>query len=109
MLLNHENLQQIIKLILLNSFVKSEPALTQIFQILRENCSTLFNRFLSKSEKHEKMNDENSSIFILINNENFRPAVSNRIKSTYCRNQFFFIFAQFCLIKKFSKFVENGL
>lgn len=89
-LLNHENIQQTARLLLLDSFATSEPTLTRTFKDLREECPTLFERFLPRSEQENDVDndvDEDSSMLIMGDDLHLRPTVLGRIKPAYCREQ----------------------
>lgn len=87
-MLDFENVQQTARLLLLDLFAISELELTRTFKKLREECPTLFKRFLPRSDHvDEDVDDDDSYMLIMGDKYHSKPAVSGRIKPTYCREQ----------------------
>ena len=103
-MLNYENLQQIAKLLLHNFFIVSELQLRKTFKKLRKICSFLFDKFLSRFE-HENENI-NFTMSIMKNEQHLRSTVLIRIKTTFCREQFFLSIRESALFSEFEKMLR---
>ena len=102
--MNYENLQQIVKLLLHDFFIVSESQLTKTFKKLREICSSLFDRFLSRFE--HKNENINFTMSIMKDEQHLRSTVLTRIKTTFCREQFFLSIRRSALSSEFEKMLR---
>ncbi len=82
-LLTRENLQQICRLLLLNSFIISDSKLTQTMQSLCHDCSTLFDSLMSRSEK--KDDQDEAYLSIIDDQTHSKVTVIDRLQIYHCK------------------------
>ncbi len=82
-LLTQENLQQICRLLLLNSFIIFDSELMQTMQSLYHDYSTLFDSLMSRSEKKD---DQNEAYLSIIDDQTHsKVTVINRLQIYHCK------------------------
>jgi hypothetical protein len=86
-LLGRENVQQTVRLVLMNAFKHSDHELTELMHSLFADCPSLFEALLPRSEQESlKQNDEADSMMRLPEDAlHKRPAAIGRIQPKYCK------------------------
>ena len=83
-LLSRENLQQTIRLALLNAFENTDAFITEQLRELYEACLTLFESLLPPSEREEEREDDDS-LLIQEDQDHYNAAVLHRLQLKHCR------------------------
>jgi hypothetical protein len=89
-MLLQENVQQTVRLALLNAFKETDSGLTEMLLDLNRRCPTLFDSLLPKSEQEsllEKEDDENDDIVIQGDDNHKRPSAIGCLQAKYCREE----------------------
>src|SRR5271154_1567872 len=86
-LLSKENLQHTVRLLI--SIDIDEPQATQVLQELYNECPSLFDALLPRSEQADffKQVADDSLLMLLPSTDHLKPAVIGRISTTHCRDQ----------------------
>jgi len=90
-MLSKENLRQTIRLILLGAFAQTEAQLTYLIQELYNDCPTLFEALIPRSEQENLSMagvtiDDDEQVSITGDDAHRRPVAIGRLEPKYCRD-----------------------
>ena len=91
-MLAKENLQQTVRLILLNAFKMTDPELTAFFKDMKPLCPNFFSTLLPRSEQEAlaikaEQDEDESELFLQSDQTHIRPSTIGRIKPSYAEEK----------------------
>ena len=85
-MLLRENLEQIVRLLLMNNLAHAESETTNLIKKIHNNCSSLFITLLSRFEQMQLKDDDfESRVTIVQNNDHLQSKSIDCLKLKYCR------------------------